>query len=69
MNKEIIVDYKEYKNLSEEKPLNEQICVIHDGGDFYNIAFWDDENKSFINQYSMVHYKFKYWTPLIQMKK
>lgn len=68
-NKLLIVDYQEYKDLSEEKPLDTQICIITDGGDFYNIAGWDNENKCFVNQFGMVHYKFKYWTPLIQMKK
>jgi hypothetical protein len=66
-NPDIKIIFDNYKNINKKQfPLDSEICVVSDEtGKWYIIAGWDNVQKLFINQYGVVHPKYKYWIPLL----
>lgn len=52
-----------YSNVNKIKPKQEQPVIVNDGGDCYELAFWDND-LGFINQHGKLPNKFEYWMEL-----
>ena len=50
-----------YLNINEAKPKNESVCIVNNGAENYQLAFWDEENNGFLNNTGYLQKEFNKW--------